>query len=114
MGSLDNTTGVTALLELSDAHMHLPKPTKRSVLFIAGTAEEAGLLGAKYYAENPLYTLAKTLSDINIAGTRVGGKTHAIEDISAGNSNSDYLLAPLVPKQRRVMVPTNRPQPGRL
>ena len=91
-GALDNASGVAALIELADAHMHLPKPTKRSVLFIATTAEEAGLLGAKYYAENPLYPLKQTLANINIDGTSVWGKTHDIEDISDGNSDLDDLL----------------------
>lgn len=67
-GALDNASGVAAILELAQAHMKLPKAAKRSVLVMATTAEEAGLLGAKYYAENPLYPLTKTLADINIDG----------------------------------------------
>ena len=72
--------------------MKLPKPTNGPSSFMATTAEEAGLLGAKYYAENPLYPLEKTLADINIDGTSVWGKTRDIEDISDGNSDLDDLL----------------------
>ncbi len=111
-GALDNASGVAAIIELADAQMHLPKPTKRSVLFMATTAEEAGLLGAKYYAENPLYPLKQTLADINIDGTSVWGKTHDIEDISDGNSDLDDLLGLAVERQGRVLVPNSKPEHG--
>src|SRR5439155_2123362 len=51
-GAVDNASGVAAVLEIAKAHTKLPKPTKRSELFVSTTAEEAGLLGAKYYAEH--------------------------------------------------------------
>ncbi len=111
-GALDNASGVAAVIELADAQTHLPKPTKRSVLFMATTAEEAGLLGAKYYAENPLYPLTQTLADINIDGTSVWGKTHDIEDISDGNSDLDDLLGQAVEGQGRVLVPNSKPERG--
>ncbi len=111
-GALDNASGVAAILELADAHIHLPAPTKRSVLFIATTAEEAGLLGAKYYSEHPLYPLAKTLADINIDGTSVWGKTRDIEDISDGNSDLDDLLGEAALRQERVMTPNSKPERG--
>ena len=89
---LDNASGVATILEIAQAHMKLPSPTKRSVLFMATTAEEAGLLGAKYYANNPLYPLEKTLADINIDGVSAWGKTRDIEDTSDGNSTLDDML----------------------
>src|SRR5262245_11338582 len=54
-GALDNASGVASLLELAEAFTRLKTPPKRSILFLSVTAEEKGLLGAKYYAENPLY-----------------------------------------------------------
>ena len=111
-GALDNATGVAAILELAQAHTKLPVPTKRSVLVMATTAEEAGLLGAKYYAENPLYPLAKTLADINIDGTSVWGKASDIEDISDGYSDLDDLLGEATQAQGRTMVPNSRPERG--
>ncbi|MDQ6623630.1 MAG: M20/M25/M40 family metallo-hydrolase [Verrucomicrobiota bacterium] len=111
-GALDNASGVAAILELAQAHMKLPEPTKRSVLVLATTAEEAGLLGAKYYAEHPLYPLAKTVADINIDGTSVWGKTHDIEDISDGNSDLDDLLGAAAQRQGRVMTPNSKPERG--
>jgi acetylornithine deacetylase/succinyl-diaminopimelate desuccinylase-like protein len=62
------------VLEIAEAFTKLPTPPKRSVLFMMVTAEEKGLLGAKYYAEHPLYPLAKTLADINIDGVNQWGK----------------------------------------
>ena len=111
-GALDNASGVAAILELAQAHMKLPTPTGRSVLVMATTAEESGLLGAKYYAEHPLYPLEKTLADINIDGTSVWGKTRDIEDISDGNSTLDDMLAEDAKRQGRVMTPNSKPERG--
>lgn len=111
-GALDNASGVAAILELGQAHMKLPQATKRSVLVMATTAEEAGLLGAKYYAENPLYPLSKTVADINIDGTSVWGKTRDIEDISDGNSDLDDLLGEAAQRHGRVMMPNSKPERG--
>ncbi len=66
-GAIDNASGVASVIELAAAFTKLNPPPKRSVLFMATTAEEAGLLGAKFYALHPLYPLDKTLADINIA-----------------------------------------------
>ncbi|HEX5185168.1 MAG TPA: M28 family metallopeptidase, partial [Allosphingosinicella sp.] len=63
-GAVDNATGIAALLELGRAFAHAPRP-QRSVVFLAVTAEEKGLLGSEYYASHPLYPLATTVADIN-------------------------------------------------
>jgi Zn-dependent M28 family amino/carboxypeptidase len=64
-GAIDNGTGIAALLELARAYGKAPAP-KRSVVFLAVTAEEKGLLGSEYYAANPLYPLATTVGMINM------------------------------------------------
>jgi Zn-dependent M28 family amino/carboxypeptidase len=64
-GAVDNGTGIAALLELARAYGKAPAP-KRSVAFLAVTAEEKGLLGSEYYAANPLYPLEKTVGVINM------------------------------------------------
>jgi Zn-dependent M28 family amino/carboxypeptidase len=111
-GALDNASGVATILDLAAAHMKLPKPTKRSILVMATTAEEAGLLGAKYYSENPLYPIAKTLADINLDVTSVWGKTRDIEDISDGNSDLDDILGEAAKRQDRLLVPNSKPERG--
>jgi Zn-dependent M28 family amino/carboxypeptidase len=111
-GAADNASGVGGLLELAAGYMKLKPAPKRSVLFIATTAEESGLLGAKYYAEHPLYPLPKTLADINMDGLSLWGKTRDIEDISFGNSDLDDMLAAATTKQSRVMNPNSQPEKG--
>jgi Zn-dependent M28 family amino/carboxypeptidase len=111
-GAIDNASGVVSVIELAAAFAKLNPPPKRSVLFMATTAEEAGLLGAKYYAEHPLYPLEKTLADINIDTVNPWGKTRDIEDLSNGNSTLDDLLAEASKRNGRVMTPNSEPEKG--
>ncbi|HEV2839799.1 MAG TPA: M28 family peptidase [Chthoniobacterales bacterium] len=111
-GALDNASGVATILEIAEAHMKLPVAAKRSVLVMAPTAEESGLLGAKYYAEKPLYPLEKTLADINIDGASAWGKTKDIEDVSDGNSTLDDMLGDAATRHGRVLKPNSKPEKG--
>ncbi|SFU96007.1 M28 family peptidase [Pseudoduganella namucuonensis] len=111
-GALDNASGTGALLELAKAYKALPKAPKRSIVFIATTAEERGLLGAKYYARNPLYPLERTLANINIDGVNAWGRTAQIENVTSGHSTLDELLEKYAKKQGRRMEPDSRPELG--
>jgi Zn-dependent M28 family amino/carboxypeptidase len=111
-GALDNASGTAALLELAKAYKALPKPPKRSILFIATTAEERGLLGAKYYASHPLYPLKQTVANINIDGINAWGKTAQIENVTSGHSSIDGLLSKYAKTQGRVMDNDSRPELG--
>jgi Zn-dependent M28 family amino/carboxypeptidase len=111
-GASDNASGVGGLIELATAFSKMKPAPKRSILFVATTAEEAGLLGAKYYAEHPLYPLEKTLADINMDGLSLWGKTRDLEDISFGNSDLDDMLAAATTKQGRVLNPNSQPEKG--
>ncbi len=111
-GALDNASGVSSILEIAKAYMKLPAPAKRSVLFMTPTAEEAGLLGAKFYANNPLYPLEKTLADINIDGVSAWGKTRDIEDVSDGNSTLDDILGEAAARHGRILKPNSQPEKG--
>lgn len=111
-GALDNASGVATILEIARAFRKLPTPPIRSVLFMAPTAEESGLLGAKYYALHPLYPLEKTLADINVDIASAWGKTKDIEDISDGNSTLDDLLRDAATRHGRVLVPNSQPERG--
>src|SRR6266480_1371240 len=111
-GAIDNASGVASLIELADAFTNLNPLPRRSLLFMATTAEEAGLLGAKFYAEHPLYPLEKTLADINIDTVNPWGKTRDIEDLSDNNSTVDDLLAAAAKRNGRVMTPNSQPQKG--
>jgi Zn-dependent M28 family amino/carboxypeptidase len=111
-GAVDNASGVASLIQIATAFAKLNPPPKRSVLFIATTAEEAGLLGAKFYAQHPLYPLEKTLADINIDTINPWGKTRDIEDLSNNNSMLDDLLAASAKRNGRVMKPNSQPEKG--
>ena len=111
-GAIDNASGVASVIELAAAFAKLNPPPKRSVLFMATTAEEAGLLGAKFYALHPLYPLEKTLADINIDTVNPWGKTHDIEDLSNNNSTLDDLLGAAARRNSREMKPNSQPEKG--
>jgi Zn-dependent M28 family amino/carboxypeptidase len=113
-GAIDNASGVASVIELAAAFMQVNPPPKRSVLFMATTAEEAGLLGAKFYAEHPLYPLEKTLADINLDSMNVWGKARDIEDLSLGFSTLDDLLAAAAKRQGRSAIPDSRPDKGKI
>jgi Zn-dependent M28 family amino/carboxypeptidase len=113
-GAIDNASGVASVIELAAAFRKTNPPPKRSVLFMATTAEEAGLLGAKYYAEHPLYPLEKTLADINLDSMNVWGKARDIEDLSLGFSTLDDLLAAAAKRQGRSAIPDSRPDKGKI
>ncbi|MGA7273752.1 MAG: M28 family metallopeptidase [Candidatus Udaeobacter sp.] len=111
-GAIDNASGVASIIQIAAAFMKVNPPPKRSVLFMATTAEEAGLLGAKFYAEHPLYPLEKTLADINIDGVNPWGKTRDLEDLTNGNSALDDLLGQTATRHGRVMKPDSEPEKG--
>jgi len=111
-GAIDNASGVASVIQIAAAFTKVNPPPKRSVLFMATTAEEAGLLGAKFYAEHPLYPLEKTLADTNIDGVNPWGKTHDLEDLTNGNSALDDLLGQAAARQGRVMKPNSEPEKG--
>src|SRR5213075_3237463 len=111
-GAIDNASGVASVIELAAAFTKLNPPPKRSVLFMATTAEEAGLLGAKFYALHPLYPLDKTLADINIDTVNPWGKTHDIEDLSNNNSTLDDFLGAAATRNAREMKPNSQPEKG--
>ena len=71
-GALDNASGTAALIEMGRAFATGPRP-QRSVVFLAVTAEEKGLLGSEYYATHPLYPLATTVGAINMDGIQMLG-----------------------------------------
>jgi Zn-dependent M28 family amino/carboxypeptidase len=112
-GALDNASGTAGLLELAEAFAKLQTPPKRSVLFLAVTAEEKGLLGAKYYAEHPLYPLTRTLANLNMDGLNPWGRTRDVEVIGYGNSTLEDLLRDAATAQGRVTTADSGPEKGR-
>jgi len=90
-GALDNATGTAGLIALAEAHARRGN-AERSIVFLAVTGEESGLLGSKYYAENPLYPLASTAGGVNMDGLNVIGNTRDFIVIGKGKSQlEDYM-----------------------
>src|SRR5262249_322407 len=103
-----------SVIELAAASTKVNPPPKRSVLFMATTAEEAGLLGAKFYAEHPLYPLEKTLADINLDSMNVWGKARDIEDLRLAVSTLHDPLAAAANLQGLSVTPDSRPAKGKI
>ncbi len=111
-GALDNASGVAGLIELAGAFARLKPAPRRTLLFLATTGEEAGLLGARYYTENPLYPLAETAADINIDELNPWGRTGDITVIGLGDSTLDDELRAAAREQGRVLEPDSEPEKG--
>ncbi len=111
-GAKDNASGTAGLLEIAEAFTRLRPPPRRSVLFLAVTAEEYGLLGAKFYATNPLYPLERTLANINIDGLNQWGQTRDLVVIGLGNSTLDDVLAEVARTRGRTIRPDPEPEKG--
>ncbi|MGH9675152.1 MAG: M28 family metallopeptidase [Bryobacteraceae bacterium] len=111
-GAHDNASGSAGLVALGRAFAKLDPAPKRSILFLAVTAEEKGLLGAKYYAENPLYPLAKTLANLNMDGLNQWGRTSDIVIVGLGNSTLDDIAIEVAKEQGRTVKPDAEPEKG--
>jgi Zn-dependent M28 family amino/carboxypeptidase len=111
-GAVDNATGTAAIVEIAEAFTKLPEKQNRSVLFIAVTCEEQGLLGSKFYAEHPLYPLNKTVGVINIDAMNILGKTRDMVIIGFGNSQLDDYAISVLKKYRRYASPDPTPEKG--
>lgn len=111
-GAVDNATGTAGLIELGRAFKAMPKAPRRSILFLAVTAEEKGLIGSKYYAENPIYPLEKTVAAINMDAMNVNGRTRDVVVIGLGNSTLDDVIGQAAREQGRVIKPDAEPEKG--
>ena len=85
-GALDNASGVAGLVALAEAQAKAG-PAKRSMVFMAVTAEESGLLGSRWYAEHPVYPLARTVGGVNMDVLNVNGRTRDFVLTGAGKSD---------------------------
>lgn len=111
-GAIDNASGVAALFELAKAFKTIETPPERSILFLAVTAEEEGLLGSAYYAGNPVYPLNKTVANINIDALSAIGRTNDLAVIGLGQSEMDDYASRAAEKHGRTIVPGGNPSSG--
>jgi len=113
-GAADNATGVAGILEIAREFTQLPpaERPKRTLLFMAVTAEEQGLLGSEYYARHPLYPLEKTLADLNLDVMQTAGPAHDMEVVGVGASTLDDVAASVLTAEGRILVPESDPEKG--
>jgi Zn-dependent M28 family amino/carboxypeptidase len=111
-GAKDNAVGVAGMLEVARAFTKLPLPPKRSIVFLAVTAEEQGLLGSQYYSVDPIYPLARTVANINIDGLNVRGRTRDLTLVGFGASDLDDYVRDAAGEQGRVIRPDPEPEKG--
>lgn len=111
-GAVDNATGVAGLIEIARAYNARSGPPKRSVVFLAVTAEEQGLLGSRHYAENPIYPLPRTAATINMDALYPHGKTRDVVVIGHGSSELEEHLAEAAEAQGRTLKSEPTPEKG--
>lgn len=111
-GAVDNATGTAALLLLADAFKKAKHQPERSILFIALTGEEQGLLGSEYYASHPLVPVNKTVADINIDAMEASGMSKDIVVVGYGQSELEDYLTEAAKKQDRVIAKDPNPSAG--
>lgn len=110
-GAVDNASGTAALVALAEAHARAGAPD-RSLVFLAVTAEESGLLGSAYYAAHPVFPLARTVGGINIDGLQLAGLTRDFIAIGAGKSELDQYLQRAIGPRNLTLVPEPSPEAG--
>ena len=111
-GAADNASGTAGLVELANAYLSGVQKPGRSIMFMAVTAEEQGLLGSEYYGKHPLVPLNKTVAAINMDVLGYIGQTHDVTIIGYGNSELDDYVDQAVRKQKRIANPDPKPENG--
>ena len=112
-GAVDNATGVAGILTIARAYRDMLPGASRSVLFLAVTAEESGLLGSEHYVQHPLVPLEKTAAVINVDALNPLGPARDLEVIGYGASELEDLLAEAAKGQRRTLTPDRKSEAGR-
>jgi Zn-dependent M28 family amino/carboxypeptidase len=111
-GAADNASGTAALLQIARAFQSLPQKPDRTIIFLSVTAEEQGLLGSAWYAQHPVYPLAKTVANLNIDVLNTYGPTKDITYSGKGQSELEDYLAGEAKKNNRYVAPEDHPEAG--
>ena len=111
-GAEDNASGTSGLLEIAEAFSSKSSAPKRSVGFLAVTAEESGLLGSQAYAANPAYPLNKTVGGVNMDRLNFAGKVSDVVVVGHGGSEMETVLAEEALKVGRTVTPESTPEKG--
>jgi Zn-dependent M28 family amino/carboxypeptidase len=110
-GAVDNATGTAALVALAEGYAKAGAPN-RSVVFLAVTAEESGLLGSKFYAENPVFPLSQTVGGVNMDAFSMSGPAKNLTVIGKGKSQLDSYLEAAAKSEGRTPEMEPTPEKG--
>ena len=111
-GAADNASGTAGLIEVARAFTQRAEPPMRSIVFLAVTAEEQGLLGSKHYAENPRYPPAQTVAAFNMDVLNQWGRTRDMTIVGMGQSELDRHAAEVAERLGRTLNPDPEPEKG--
>ncbi len=110
-GAIDNATGTAALVALAEAHARAGRAA-RTLVFVAVTGEESGLLGSAYYAANPIYPLARTAGGVNIDSLNMHGDSRDFYAVGGAKSELDAFLRRAVTAEGMTLGTEPSPQAG--
>jgi len=110
-GAADNATGTAGLLALASLHSQAA-PAERSIVFLAVTAEESGLLGSQWYAEHPIYPIPGTVANINMDNLNTVGRTYDVVVVGANSSELEIYLEEAATAQGRYLEAEPNPERG--
>ena len=111
-GAEDNAAGVSAVLKSMKAYKSIQSDLKRSVLAVVVGAEEVGLLGSQYWAENPTVHPGKVTGNINLDGMNVYGETNDLVIIGYGRNTLADKVVEVAEEQGRTVKPDANPEQG--
>ncbi len=111
-GALDNASGTSGLVQMAGAFAALKRAPARSVLFMAVTAEEQGLLGTAHYASHPVYPLDATVATVNMDGLNIWGPTSDLTVVGYGMSELDDVLQTAADAAERTLAADPEPEKG--
>ncbi|PRD57503.1 peptidase M28 [Sphingobacterium gobiense] len=111
-GAIDNAAGVAALFEIAKAFQAAQVKSERSIVFLAVTAEEEGLLGSAYYAQHPIFPLNKTVANLNMDAFSALGATKDVSVVGIGQTEIEDYVEKSAAKFGRVMKGESDPTSG--
>jgi len=111
-GAVDNASGVAAVLNVAKAFAQQKEKPKRSIVFLAVTAEEQGLLGSEYYASHPIFALNKTVADLNMDALGSYGETNNFAITGKGQNDLDDYVAEFAKADGKKLTGDKNPGAG--
>ncbi|MBF9223278.1 M28 family metallopeptidase [Hymenobacter ruricola] len=111
-GALDNASGCAGLLAIANGFVQAKEKPQRSIVFLAVTGEEQGLLGSDYYAQHPIFPVASTVADINMDELLAFGPMRDLTITGYGQSELDDYARAAAKEQNRYVIPYQHPETG--